>query len=171
MLQIGRDFNSTICRIRPEFEGSSKPQGAAYHQRDLLPRLCASYHWLQLATVWELARGSVSRGAKDPRVTLNGDLGSQRESPQAMGPSLTGFGRLTWEWTRLDNWPGLNTASKTERGQFEYRVYSTEAIYSCSDQDYDFWNDKTRQARTRCEWGKKKQRLWVSLFSLCRLSW
>lgn len=40
----------------------------------------------------------------------------------------------------------LSTASKTNTGQFDNRGYNTEVIYSGSDQDYSFRDDRIRQA-------------------------
>ena len=43
----------------------------------------------------------------------------------------------------LDTRLGLNTSSETKRGHFEDILYSTEVIYSSSDQDYDSRDRKT----------------------------
>ena len=47
---------------------------------------------------------------------------------------------------------GLNTSSKSSRGQFDNRGYSTEVIYSSSDQKCEFRDDKTRQMGTGESW-------------------
>ena len=60
------------------------------------------------------------------------------EVTMATGPSSTEFGRLTWEWIRLDTELGLNTDFENNWGG----RWSTEVIYICSD----FRDDKTRQA-------------------------
>ena len=46
-----------------------------------------------------------------------------------------------------------NTASRTNRGQFDDREYSTEVIYSSSDQDSDIvgWGGRKHQENTVCE--------------------
>lgn len=40
---------------------------------------------------------------------------------------------------------GLDTASETDGGQFDERGYSTGVIYSDSDSDHDFGEEKIRQ--------------------------
>ena len=65
----------------------------------------------------------------------------------------TGMTGLKWQgsaaslWTQLDTRLGLNTASETNRCQFEDRRYSSE--YSSSDQHYDSGDEEAEGNRQK----------------------
>ena len=78
--------------------------------------------------------------------------------------------RISKEWptttsrrshhSRLDSWLGLNSISESDGSQCEDRglitevIYTTEVIYSGSDQDYDSGDEETHQERT------ERERVW-----------
>ena len=86
--------------------------------------------FLLILFICELAHGSVSSGAKGPRVCLNLGLRLQGESLQVTRPSLDLAAWHESEHTELD----VNTASKIERSQFDNRGQS--------DQDSDLGDNK-----------------------------
>lgn len=50
------------------------------------------------------------------------------------------------ELKELDTELGLSTPTKTNTGQFDNKGYNTEVIYSGSDQDYNFRDDRIWRA-------------------------